>query len=118
MQTNILTEEQYKMLSKKLINSIERHFKIVPINTLQHHKYKLIKPVYITIEMGKDFIIASLDDIEAFAYADTEFEAINQLCEEIINIYEDLQEDRENLGKFPKRWLAFLEEIIEKSEER
>ena len=118
MQTNILTDEQYKMLSKKLINSIERHFKIIPLNTLQHHKYILIKPVYITIEMEKDVIIASFDDIEAFAYADTEFEAINRLCEEIINIYKDLREDRENLGKFPKKWLAFLEEIIEKSEER
>ena len=114
MQTNILTDEQYKMLSKKLINSMERHFKIIPLNTLKHPKYILRKPVYITIEMGKDVIIASLDDIEAFAYADTEFEAINRLCEEIINIYEDLQEDRKNLGKFPKKWLAFLEEIIEK----
>ena len=118
MQTNILTDEQYKMLSKKLINSIERHFKIVPINTLQNPKYILIKPVYVTIEMEKDVIIASFDDIEVFAYGDTEFEAINQLCEEIINIYEDLREDRENLGKFPKKWLAFLEEVIEKSEER
>lgn len=118
MQTNILTDEQYKALSRKLINSIERHFKIIPLNTLNHQKYILKKPVHITIEMGKDVIIASLDDIEAFAYADTEFEAINRLCEEIINIYEDLQEDREKLGKFPKKWLAFLEEIIEKSEEK
>ena len=118
MQTNILTDEQYKMLSKKLINSIERHFKIIPLNILKHPKYILIKPVYITIEMEKDVIIASFDDIEAFAYGDTEFEAINQLCEEIINIYEDLREDRENLGKFPKKWLTFLEEVIEKSEER
>ena len=118
MQTNILTDEQYKMLSKKLINSIERHLKIIPLNTLKHPKHILIKPVYITIEMEKDVIIASFDDIEAFAYGDTEFEAINRLCEEIINIYEDLREDRENLGKFPKKWLAFLEEVIEKSEER
>ena len=118
MQTNILTDEQYKMLSKKLINSIERHFKIIPLNTLKHPKHILIKPVYITIEMEKDVIIASFDDIEAFAYGDTEFEAINRLCEEIINIYEDLREDRENLGKFPKKWLAFLEEVIVKSEEK
>jgi len=34
------------------------------------------------------------------------------LCEEIVNIYEDLKEDRENLGVLPKQWLAFLEEII------
>lgn len=118
MQTNILTDGQYKMLSRKLINSIERHFKITPLNTLKHYKYILRKPIYITIEMEKDIFIASLDDIEAFAYADTEFEAINRLCEEIINIYEDLQADRDNLGKFPKKWLTFLEEVIVKSEEK
>ena len=38
------------------------------------------------------------------------------MCEEIINIYEDLQGDREILGKLPKKWLAFLEEFIEKNE--
>lgn len=114
MQTSILTDEQYKVLSKKLITSIEKHFRIIPLNTLKHHGYILKKPLYITIEIEKDIIIASLEDIEAFAYADTEFEAIDQLREEIINIYEDLQKGRENLGKLPKKWLAFLEEFIEK----
>lgn len=28
-------------------------------------------------------VIASLDEIEAFAYADTEFEALNLLCERL-----------------------------------
>lgn len=114
MQTNILTDEQYKALSKKLITSIEKHFKIIPLNTLKHHNYILRKPLYITLEIEKDFIIASLSDIEAFAYADTEFEAINRLCDEIINAYEDMIRDRENLGKLPQKWLAFLEEFIER----
>lgn len=114
MQTSILTDEQYKVLSKKLITSIEKHFKIIALNTLKHHDYILKKPLYITIEIEKDIVIASLEDIEAFAYADTEFEAVNRLCEEIINIYEDLQEDKKKLGKLPKKWLAFLEEFIEK----
>lgn len=113
MQTNILTDEQYKVLSKKLINSIERHYKIIPLNTLKHPHYILKKPIYITIEMEKDIIIASLDDIEAFAYADTEFEAVNRLCEEIINIYADLKKDRRKLGVLPQKWLRYLEEIIE-----
>ena len=114
MQTSILTDEQYKALSKKLISSIEKHFKIIPLNTLKNNDYILKKPLYVTIEIEKDIVIASLDDIEAFAYADTEFEAINHLCEEIINIYEDMQENRKNLGKLPKKWLAFLEECIER----
>ncbi|MGR3310879.1 MAG: hypothetical protein ACUZ77_08895 [Candidatus Brocadiales bacterium] len=113
MRTKILTDEQYKILSKKLIDSIEKHYKIVPLNTLKHPHYSLKKPIYITIETEDDKVIASLDDIEAFAYADTEFEAINSLCEEIIDIYEDLKKDKKNLGILPKKWLAYLKEVIE-----
>jgi hypothetical protein len=114
MQTKeILTDQQYKILSRKLIDAIERRYKVIPLNTLKHLHYSLKRPVYITIEIEKNLVIASLDDIEAFAYADTEFEAINSLCEEIINIYEDLRNDKENLGILPKKWLVYLEEIIE-----
>jgi len=113
MQAELLTDEQYRALSKKLINTIEGHFRIIPLNTLKHSKYILKKLIYITIEQEKNIIIASFDDIEAFAYADTEFEAINNLCQEIVNIYEDLREDKNNLGMLPKKWLEYLEEVIE-----
>jgi hypothetical protein len=70
-------------------------------------------PVHITLEFEKGLVIAGLDDIEAFAYADTTSEAIDHLCEEIVQIYEDLKEDKENLGYLPEKWLRFLEEKIE-----
>lgn len=114
MQSQILSAEQYKILSKKLINTIEGHVRIIPLNTLKHSKYILKKPIYITIEKEKKNVIASFDDIEAFAYADTEFEAINSLCQEVIDIYEDLKADKNNLGILPKKWLEYLEEIIDK----
>lgn len=114
MQTEILTDEQYRVLSKKLINTIEGHLKIIPLNSLKNSKYILKKPIYITIEKEKKTVIASFDDIEAFAYADTEFEAINSLCQEVIDIYEDLKADKNNIGILPKKWLEYLEEIIEK----
>lgn len=113
MRTNILTDKQYKMLSKKLINTLEKHYKIIPLNTLKNSHFILKKPIYITIEKKDDVVTASLDDIEAFAYADTEFEAINSLCEEIVNIYEDLIEERDKLGALPQKWLQYLEEVIE-----
>ena len=112
MQTEILTDEQYKILSKKLLKTIGSHYKIVPLNTLKNPRYSLRRPIFITIEMDKDTVVASLDDIEAFAYADTEFEAINGLCQEIINIYEDLKADRKNLGPLPKKWLVYLEDVV------
>jgi len=113
MITNVLTKEQYKALSRKIINSIERNCKIVPVNTLKHAHYKLRQPVYITIEIEENSTIASLDDIEAFAYSDTEFEAVNQLCEEIIQLYDDLRNSDEKLGILPQKWLMYLNEIIE-----
>lgn len=112
MQAEILSDEQYKTLSKKLLRTVGSHYKIVPLNTLKNIHYSLARPIFITIETEKDTIIAGLDDIEAFAYADTEFEAINGLCLEIINIYEDMKADRKNLGVLPKKWLEYLEDVI------
>ena len=88
-----------------MINTLEKHYKIIPLNTLKNSHFVLKKPIYITIEKK--------DDVEAFAYADIEFEAINRLCEEIVTIYEDLKEDRDKLGALPQKWLQYLEEIIE-----
>jgi hypothetical protein len=113
MEIDILTDEQYNTLSKRLVNAIERHYKIIALNTLQSPGYILRKPIYITIEIEVDKVIASLDDIEAFAYADTEYEEISHLCKEIVSVYEDLKEDKDNLGKLPGKWLAFLDEVID-----
>jgi hypothetical protein len=78
----------------------------------KHSKYHLKAPIYVTLEFEEDKVIASFDDIEAFSYADTASEAINLLSDEIIQIFEDLLEDKENLGSLPRKWLQYLEEII------
>jgi hypothetical protein len=47
MQTKeILTDQQYKILSIKLIDAIERRYKVIPLNTLKHLHYSL-KDLYI-----------------------------------------------------------------------
>ncbi|MHC9542166.1 MAG: hypothetical protein AB9903_21865 [Vulcanimicrobiota bacterium] len=112
MEAEIISEKQLRSLSMKILNTIEKRYRIIPLNSLKHNRYSLKKPVFITLENDKDKIIASLDDIEAFSYADTEYEAINGLCEEITNLYEDLDDDRENLGPLPQKWLHYLEELI------
>ncbi|MDZ7696681.1 MAG: hypothetical protein U5R49_07085 [Deltaproteobacteria bacterium] len=112
MHLEMLTNEQYRDFSRKLIKALEGRCRIVPINSLKRSGYKLNQPIYITIEMDEDAVIASLDDIEAFAYGDTEFEAINALCDEIITLYEDLRGQRNKLGILPKKWLEFLDSVI------
>ena len=113
MQESILTPNQYKDLSKKIIHAVDTRYRIIPLNSLKHPKYHLKAPVYITLEFEDERVIASFDDIEAFSYADTASEAIDLLCEEIIQIYEDLNEDQENLGPLPNKWFHCLEDIIE-----
>jgi type I restriction-modification system DNA methylase subunit len=112
VQTEILTNEQYRDISKNLIKAVEGRCRIVPINSLKKSGYTLTQPIYISIETDEDTVIASLDDIEAFAYADTEFEAINGLCDEIVALYEDLKANRNNLGILPEKWLDYLDSVI------
>jgi len=112
VQTEILTNEQYRDISKNLIRAVEGRCRIVPINSLKKSGYTLTQPIYISIETDEDTVIASLDDIEAFAYADTEFEAINGLCDEIVALYEDLRANRNNLGILPEKWLDYLDSVI------
>ena len=112
MQTEILTNEQYRDISKNLIRAVEGRCRIVPINSLKKSGYTLNQPIYISIETDEDTVIASLYDIEAFAYADTEFEAINGLCDEIVALYEDLKANRNNLGILPEKWLDYLDSVI------
>ncbi len=112
MPAPVLSLEQYKDLSKQLVKAMGTQYKLVPLNSLKHPKYSLKALIYICLEFEDDRVIASLDDIEAFACADTEFEAINQLCNQIVLLYEDLKADKENLGSLPQKWLAYLEEII------
>ena len=113
MQETILTPDQYKDLSKKIIHAVDTRYRIIPLNSLKHPKYRLKAPIHVTLEFDEDKVIANFDDIEAFSYADTASEAIELLCSEIIQVFEDLVEDRENLGTLPRKWLAYLEEIIE-----
>ncbi len=113
MQESILTPDQYKDLSKKIIHAVDTRYRIIPLNSLKHPKYRLKAPVHITLEFEEDKVIASFDDIEAFSYADTASEALDLLCGEIVQVFEDLVEDKENLGTLPQKWLEYLEEIIE-----
>ncbi|MBF0495330.1 MAG: hypothetical protein HQK58_01955 [Deltaproteobacteria bacterium] len=112
MPEAILTDEQYRDLTRRLVISIAKNYRIVPLNSLKHPKYYLKGPVYVALEVVENQVMASLDELEAFSYADTEVEALDQLREEIVSLYEDLQSDRENLGPAPLRWLQYLEEII------
>ena len=112
MQESILSEKQYRDLTQQIVHSLESKSRIVPLNSLKHPNYYLKTPVFITLEYDEDAVIASFNDIEAFAFGDTESEALDRLCREIVTLCEDLVADSDALGPLPSKWLSCLREII------
>ena len=53
MQESILTPDQYKDLSKKIIYAVDTRYRIIPLNSLKHPKYHLKAPIYVTLEFGQ-----------------------------------------------------------------
>ena len=104
--------EQVAFYARKILKKIESNFKIIPLNSLRDSRYTLKHPMYITIEYEDRQVIASLDDVEAFAYSDNEFEAINLLCQEIVFLYDDLNENKDQLGPLPQTWFSILQDFI------
>lgn len=87
--------------------------RIVPLNSLKSERYVLKKPIYITIDSDKDGSIANFEDVEIYATGDTDGEAIDALCENIIELYKHMVSSKRNLGPLPKKHLICLEEFIE-----
>jgi len=113
MALQAVDSDRISFYARKILKKIESNFKIIPLNSLRNEKYLLKHPIYITIEYENEQVIASFDDIEAFAYADNEFEAVDLLCQEIILLYNELsEEDKDNLGPLPKKWLSILQNFI------
>jgi hypothetical protein len=113
MEQAILTQEQYSCLSRQILHELTTRFRIVPLNDLSDPRYRLRKPLLITLESDGGQVIASLDEIEAFAYADTEYEAIELLCAEIVQLYEELVLDEQPLGLLPQKWRHYLKGLVQ-----
>ena len=112
MGLQAVESEKISFYARKILKKIESNFKIIALNSLRDAKYTLKYPIYINIEYENQHVIASFDDVEAFAYADNEFEAVDLLCREIIVLYNELKEDKEKLGPLPRKWFSILDNFI------
>lgn len=91
--------------------AIPLYTKLDVIQTL--YPLNLKSPIYFTLEIYSDEIIARHTDTESWASAENEFEAIEGLRKEITDLYFDLKDTPDDkLGKLPLRWKKFLCSII------
>jgi BMFP domain-containing protein YqiC len=83
---------------------------------LGHEGYSLRCPIIVIIEEYEEETVARLPEVEAFASAATEPEALALLKEDIIRLYEDLASTpEEQLGTLPRQWRAVLLRLVEKN---
>lgn len=86
--------------------------KTIKLLNLTNKKYKLKKPITITIDiLAEDEYLASFEDAGIAFSATTATEAIQELELEIIAVYK-LYKSEKKLGPWPKQQLAVLEDYI------
>lgn len=112
-------KEQVSNLQKQveeLTEAVENTVKIsnATIYELGDSQYELTTPMQIVLEEDQEETVARIPELNLYASADTDNEAINELKQEIINLYEDLQSSDRKLGPLPESWLQTLRKLIVK----
>jgi len=96
--------------------TVERPIKwVTQIRDLGDESYTLVEPVLILVEeyLDGDTVIARFPEIGAFGEGATDTEAILNLKNSMLDLYDELTEcDPDRLGQLPKMWLRVLEKLI------
>lgn len=77
-------------------------------------EYELTMPIQIVLEEYQDETVARIPELNLYASADTDTEAITELKHEVIKLYEHLVSSDRILGPLPKSWLETLRKLIVK----
>jgi hypothetical protein len=88
---------------------------IVDLNSIQH---SLKCPIPVVMEEYSDEAVATFPEVETRGWGGTPAEALNDLKEQVILLYEELVAAHpDELGKLPTAWLRVLEHYVAKGEE-
>ncbi|MEW6095897.1 MAG: hypothetical protein AB1567_05150 [bacterium] len=90
-----------------------RYEKNIYIFNLRDDEYRLSTPIPIHLEYDNGIFVAVAHDLNLFGWADTEEEAITDLCHEIVDYYLDLKEEHQNVTIQMKQHWQFLQSVIE-----
>lgn len=110
---------------KKTLTGIQTHLNNInndapsvisdTINSLPSDDYETIRPINIILKIYCDDVVALLPELELFAEGQNEFEAVNNLKLEILDLIDDLEEFSDtDLGTAPKDWKRTLKQLVKK----
>jgi hypothetical protein len=75
-------------------------------------------PIPVVVEEYSDEVVATFPEVEAHGWGTTPAEALNDLKEQIVLLYQELTTaDPEELGKLPTAWARVLQHYVAKGEE-
>jgi len=78
--------------------------------------YNLKCPIDVLLKVFNDEILASIPDLEIYGEGFNETEALNNLKDELIDLFDYLNSvSSSSLGKLPKRWKKIINSFIEKN---
>jgi len=85
------------------------------IYSLPSDEYELCQPVEVMLKIYPDEVLALIPELELYGEGATEFEAVNDLKIEIIDLVRELEEiSDEELGTDPKMWKKTLATLVKK----
>ncbi len=88
--------------------------KPIPLENLRDPRYEVMRPIPVVLEVDEGQYIATWYDADLFGYGDIEQEALDDLCESIVSLWEVLKRESaaQGLGDaLAKQW-AFLQKVI------
>ena len=109
--------EKIEAISNKLENLFVPQSYTLFIQNLRHLSYHLRCPIPIFVEYDDDIVIATYHNIDMYGTGADIQEALSDLCDAIVEYYETLKEDEENLGLLTSQHYAFLKQIIEENQD-
>jgi hypothetical protein len=84
------------------------------IRDLGNDAYSLKEPIGVVVETYEEEVVARWPELEAWASASTESEALAGLKQRICDDYQDLHKaDAATLGRLPRAWQRILNTLIE-----
>lgn len=111
LQTTLLKVEEQQTHLTHEIDDLTTIYNAT-IYDLNTPKYKLSTSVQVVIVEQSDETVAKLPELNLYAVGDSPTEAIYELKQEIIDLYEDLTQTDNKLGPLPESWLRTLRTLI------
>ena len=103
-------------LRKEFIERRDSHSLVVPVSTLAPEPLALLREIPVVVRPTEDGFLATLFDANIGMTGDTQEEAVENLKALLVDVFEQLEREENQLGPGPQRQLATLRSFIKRQD--